>query len=292
MRRRPRARSRWLIIGTAVAAVLGGSTSVAVAADPITYVALGDSSAAGPLIPNQDPQLLCLRSDHNFPQIVAARLGARLTDVTCSGATTADLAGKRFGVIPAQFDALTADTDLVTLSMGANDMDLGTAVLSCVNLLPPPVGLSCAKRFTAGGTDQLRARAAATAPKIAAALQEIKRRSPHATVVVTGYGTYTRPGGCWPSVPLHPADADYVQASFGTLSDMLATQAASAAATFVDLRAVTVGHDMCAAPSARFYEPLVPASGGVIYHPNARGMEAFATLIVDAVSDASTDPAP
>ena len=34
---------------------------------------------------------------------------------------------------------------------------------------------------------------------------------------------------------------------------------------------------MCAAPSVRFYEPLVPASGGVIHHPNARGM------VVDAV---------
>lgn len=289
MRRRPRA--RWLIIGmAAAAAVLAGSTTVAAAAAPLDYVALGDSSAAGPLIPTQDPQLLCLRSDHNFPQVVAARLGARLTDVTCSGATTADLAGKRFGVIPAQFDALTPDTDLVTLSMGANDMDLGTAVLSCVNLLPPPVGPSCAARFTAGGTDQLRARAAATAPKIAAALKEIARRSPHATVVVTGYGTYTRPGGCWPSVPLYPADADYVQASFGALSDMLATQAGAAKATLVDLRAATIGHDMCAAPTERFYEPLVPASGGVIYHPNARGMAAFGALIVDAVASNAADP--
>jgi lysophospholipase L1-like esterase len=262
---------------------LGGSTAAAAGDETLTYVALGDSSAAGPLIPSQDPQLLCLRSDHNFPQVVAARLGATLTDVTCSGATTADLAGKRFGIIAPQFDALTPDTDLVTLSMGANDMDLGTAVLSCVNLAPPPLGLSCAKRFTAGGTDELKARATATAPKIAAALQEIARRSPRAAVLVTGYGTYTRPGGCWPSVPLHPADADYVQASFGALSDMLATQAAAVDVPFVELRDATVGHDMCAAPSARFYEPLVPASGGVIYHPNARGMAAFADLVLDAV---------
>ena len=45
---------------------------------------------------------------------------------------------------------------------------------------------------------------------------------------------------------------------------MLAMQAAAAGAAFVDLRHATVGHDMCAAPSVRFYEPLVPASGGVI----------------------------
>ncbi|MGI5129295.1 SGNH/GDSL hydrolase family protein [Pseudonocardia sp. CA-107938] len=282
-----RPRHRWLITAALTVAVLGGLTAGAAAEEPLHYVALGDSSAAGPLIPNQDPNLACLRSDRNFPQVVADRLGARLTDVTCSGATTDDLAGRRFGFIPPQFDALTPDTDLVTLSMGANDMELGTAIPTCVNLLPPPAGLSCAQRFTAGGKDELKARATATAPKIAAALAEIQRRSPHATVIVTGYGTYTRPGGCWPSVPLYPADADYVQASFGALSDMLRSQSAAAGVTFVDLRDATVGHDMCAAATTRYYEPLVPTNGGVIYHPNARGMAAIAGLVVAAVPTAA-----
>jgi hypothetical protein len=40
---------------------------------------------------------------------------------------------------------------------------------------------------------------------------------------------------------------------------------------------------MCAAPCARFFEPLIPASRGVLYHPNARGMAAFADLVLDAV---------
>jgi hypothetical protein len=52
---------------------------------------------------------------------------------------------------------------------------------------------------------------------------------------------------------------------------MPATQAAAAGAAFVDLRDATVGHDMCASPSERFYEPLVPATGGV------------ADLVLDAV---------
>jgi hypothetical protein len=68
--------------------------------------------------------------------------------------------------------------------------------------------------------------------------------------------------------------------------DMLATQSAVARVPFVDLRDATVGHDMCAAPSARFYEPLVPASGDVIYHPDARGMAAIAGLVLDAVPGA------
>lgn len=267
----------------AAATVIVGSDAFAAPADPVVYVALGDSSAAGPLIVSQDPNLLCLRSDRNFPQVIADELGARLTDVTCSGATTDDLAEPRFGIIPPQFDALTPDTDLVTLSMGANDIELGTVVLSCVNLTPPPVGLSCKDRLTADGTDEMRSRIAATAPKIATALAEIARRSPDATVVVTGYGTYTRPGGCWLSVPLHPEDADYIQATFGALSDMIDAEATKARTTVVDLRGITKGRDMCAAPSQRYYEPLVPASSGVIYHPNARGMAAFGHHILDSV---------
>jgi hypothetical protein len=39
---------------------------------------------------------------------------------------------------------------------------------------------------------------------VAAALQEVHRRSPRADVVVAGYLTYWRPGGCYPADPYHP----------------------------------------------------------------------------------------
>lgn len=71
-------------------------------------MALGDSSAAGPLIPNEI-DATCLRSDRNWPHVPAARLGAALTDVTCSGATTKDRTGRQAGVVAPQFDALRRD---------------------------------------------------------------------------------------------------------------------------------------------------------------------------------------
>src|ERR1051326_4231915 len=59
---------------------------------PGLYVALGDSYTAGPFIPvQQDDPVGCLRSDHNYPHLVAAILGFRLRDVSCSGATTQDM---------------------------------------------------------------------------------------------------------------------------------------------------------------------------------------------------------
>ena len=71
---------------------LGGALSVGTAgASAANWAGLGDSYAAGPLIPNQRLKPLgCLRSDHTFAHLTAAALGRSLADASCSGATTAD----------------------------------------------------------------------------------------------------------------------------------------------------------------------------------------------------------
>ena len=57
-----------------------------------SYVAMGDSFTAGPVIPNQLPEAGgCMRSDHNYPHLVARATAAVLRDASCSGATTRDL---------------------------------------------------------------------------------------------------------------------------------------------------------------------------------------------------------
>lgn len=40
------------------------------------------------------------------------------------------------------------------------------------------------------------------------------------------------------------------------------------------------GHDACAAPARRWVEGEVPASSAFMFHPNAAGMEAQATMLV------------
>src|SRR5215831_3912374 len=97
------------------------------AATPV-YVALGDSYTAGPFIPNQlaDP-IGCLRSDHNYPHRLAFAIGIALRDASCSGATLSKLSrsqGVVGGTNPPQLSRLSADTTLVTLQMGGNDVGL------------------------------------------------------------------------------------------------------------------------------------------------------------------------
>ncbi|MFF3270598.1 SGNH/GDSL hydrolase family protein [Streptomyces chrestomyceticus] len=285
MVRNPR-RAGKVVAAAAALAALGAPVATA---DPVSvrkphYVALGDSSAAGPLIPVQT-HLPCLRSNRNWPAVAAARLGADLTDVTCSGATTKDLAGRQLVLVPPQLDALRRDTDLVTLAVGANDISLGTALPSCVRLHPRSAGLgrTCESVYTAGGRDRLAERITRTAPKITAALGQIHRRSPHAKVYVVSYGTYFQPGGCWPREPIWPGDADYLQNTFDRLHTMLAERAAAGGAGFVDLRTPSARHGVCAAPGERWTEGLLPGSAAAPYHPNGTGMAHAGATVAETI---------
>ncbi|WP_410659421.1 SGNH/GDSL hydrolase family protein [Amycolatopsis sp. lyj-112] len=266
---------------------LAAVAAVTVAAAPVQagqleYVALGDSAAAGPLIPDQDPNLLCLRSDHDYPAIAAASLGAKLADVTCSGAVTADFANRRFGILAPQFDALKPTTGLVSITVGANDSGLFQQALSCINLLPEPAGLSCADRLTAGGKDPLADSVRAWGPKLGEALEEIRARAPRAKILVTGYGTYIRRDGCHPVQPVWARDANYLQSVMNLISSTAREQAQAHGATFVDFASLTVGHDICAAPRDRYLEGLIPAHAAAPLHPNAQGMAVFGAAIAKA----------
>lgn len=258
----------------AVAALATGLLSTqANAANGVDYVALGDSAAAGPLIlPVDWSRPDCARSLANYPRVFAEASGASLTDVTCSGAKTVDFTGKQFGWIPAQFDALGDATELVTVTIGGNDVGLVQAALSCFNAFPEPYGTSCAKRMTADGKDELAEKIAAFVPVWTEAFTGIKAKSPNARVFVVGYGTYLPPGGCPDRIPMWDDDSDYIQASVSKMNDGLALAAVRAGATFVDLEPSTVAHTVCEPAGQRYYEPLIPGNPAAPLHPNAAGM--------------------
>ncbi|MGW2661584.1 SGNH/GDSL hydrolase family protein [Nocardia tengchongensis] len=279
----------------AVAATLATMLMTPVAADAapkeyVEYVALGDSFAAGPLVPAQNgDSASCLQSvDNGYPARLAATLGVRnFRNVTCSGAKAQDFdkAGPSWGrgATP-QYDALSANTDLVTLTIGANDAGLFQDLIGCLNPVPQNTTRACVDRFTGGGGDQLADKVDAAAATIGATLDEIARRAPRARIMITSYGEYLRPGGCPDlATPITARDADYLQTTIDRLGDRIAEQAATHGATFVDLRAASIGHDACAAPQDRWIEPLAPAAPAAPFHPNARGGQAFASLIAEAL---------
>ncbi|MFF3560755.1 SGNH/GDSL hydrolase family protein [Streptomyces sp. NPDC002574] len=249
------------------------------------YVALGDSYTSGPLIPTQ-VDVNCARSNHNYPSLVADRLrGADLTDVSCGGATTAEMWQPQ-GTNPPQLDALSRRTSLVTVQIGGNDVGFGSIIRTCAGAaLGDPTGNPCQRYYSSGGSDQLSAAIDATAPKIDAVLGAVHRRAPHARVVVVGYPDLLPDSGvgCRPAVPFADGDFAYLRDTEKRLNAMLARRAKAARATYVDTYTPTVGHDMCTAPGVRWIEPLTPASPAAPAHPNALGEKAMAAAVLEGL---------
>lgn len=273
------------LLATATAG-LGVVTPTAVGAQtpPTSYVALGDSFTSGPLIPNQSLEPLgCMRSDRNYPHLIASATGTQaFRDVSCSGADTDDLYSEHGvwpGPNPPQLNALDANTRVVTMGMGGNDIGFGNIIDSCASTLP--FGSPCRNRFVVNGVDELSGRIANTAPKIAAAIDAIRARSPQARVLVVGYPAIVPESGsgCWPSVPMAWNDVPYLRAKTKELNAMLAAQAAARGATYVDTYTPSIGRDACASAGTRWVEPLVPGNAAAPFHPNARGMQGMATAV-------------
>jgi lysophospholipase L1-like esterase len=292
-----RGRDGWWRVAAAGAAGLGlavggGWGTAGRAAAVQTYVALGDSYTAGPLIPLQQPNPLgCLRSDHDYPSVIAAALGvSTFRDASCSGATTDNMTAPQNvtpGPNPPQFDRLDAQTQLVTVGIGGNDIGFEQIAATCATA--SPAGTPCHDHYVVNGDDQLSDRIVATAPKVAAVLQGIHARSPIAEVVVVDYlAILPKTGfGCWPQVPFAYGDVPYLRAKEHQLNAMLAQQAAANGARFVDAYTFSIGHDACDPPCLRWVEPAAPSSPAAPLHPNAVGMQATADAVLGAPPPAS-----
>jgi lysophospholipase L1-like esterase len=273
-----------LALAVVALAVLAFAATAARAAN---YVALGDSYAAGPLIPNPVLPLGCLKSDHNYPHVAAPSIGLTLRDASCSGATTTDMTNPQNvepdGPNPPQFNSLDASTTVVSLTIGGNDIGFSEVVESCITY--NPFSSPCKNKYASGGKDQLAERIEATAPKVAAVLQGIHSRSPAAKIYLVNYpAIFPETGnGCWPQMPISFSDAPYLRATEQRLNSMLATQAAANGATLVSWYGASIGHDACKGTSTRWVEPLVPGTLAAPIHPNKAGMTGGAAALVAAV---------
>ncbi|EFV92372.1 GDSL family lipase [Dietzia cinnamea P4] len=158
------------------------------------YVALGDSYAAlGDSTEPADGPVGCGQSLANYPnQLDANPAVGELTDASCGGAVTRDLfEPQRDGVAP-QLEALDEDTDLVTLSIGGNDVGFGT-IVECITTGAPGSPRDCESEL--GVTvSNLIADVYGEGGAVDDIYAEIAERSPDVTVIATQY------------LPLMPAD--------------------------------------------------------------------------------------
>jgi hypothetical protein len=271
------------------AASLSGSSAAGPYSGP--FVALGDSFAAGDLIPASPSGAPagCLRSSHDYGADAAAALGITFINATCTGATIADMTRPQsvlLGTNPPQLSFLAADDSVVTLTIGGDDIGFLGILETCATLsLTDPFGHPCQQHYAAGGTDRLLAAIGATAPKVAAVLQQIHVRAPQARVLLVGYPDIlpSTGDGCWPLVPFAFGDVPYLRDIELAVDQMLAGAAAANGATFVDTYTPTTGHDACQAAGVKDVEGLVPTSPAYPFHPNQRGQQVMADQVLAAL---------
>lgn len=237
------------------------------------YVALGSSYAAGPGLPPFETAAprRCTRSIHNYAHQLAARRGLALTDATCSGATSAAVL-EPWKDVPAQIDAVDADTRLVTLTIGGNDVSyIGTLMaLSCQmtgQSVPPCWSVTWPEEADfVRMEDGLR--------RIA---DQVRARAPSALLVFVDYATVLPATGACAATPL-PADA--VTRSRAIADRLAATTARVATekeAMLIRAGALSRDHGACADDPWMVGYPAGP--GGAPYHPNLAGMSAVATAL-------------
>ncbi|MEU6587342.1 SGNH/GDSL hydrolase family protein [Nocardia sp. NPDC046763] len=277
-------------LSTVAIVVAGTLVSIAPAtADAGTkYVALGDSYAAGVGISNILDKT-CSRSDRNYAHLFAAARGYSLTDVTCGGATTDS-------VTSTQLSAVTADTNLVTLGVGGNDIGFTDIVKDCVMAGTLGTGsgtgsavlqnlgtgiasgsaealLGCKNKYDASMPTRLSQASA----KVAKLVSDIKARAPQARVVLVGYPHILPDNAalCAGRQPVLPADVDWARDTVvGGLNTMLRSQAGT---EYFSTYEIYTGHDVCEAIPDRWVNGTSVDNGeGAQFHPNQYGHAATA----------------
>ncbi|KRD43870.1 triacylglycerol lipase [Cellulomonas sp. Root930] len=258
------ARSAVLAVIAALALV-GSAGSVAsaapTAASRVVYDALGDSYASGYGVP---PYAECGRSQSAYAVQLDGRQRLRLDDfVACAGATTTSL------VTGGQLAALDADTDLVTLTIGGNDIGWSSAVTACLG----GTDAQCAGTVALVGartTSQLPALLDTVYAEVAAA-------APNAHVLVTGYPRLFSPEyGAY--LAASSAELGVLNAAADTLDAVIAAAADRAGFQFVDVRTRFDGH------GANSPDPWIlgPSDPGA-FHPTVEGYEAYTAAVNSAL---------
>jgi len=269
----------------ATMAVVGPAAGAGAA---VKYVALGDSySAASGVLPlDTSAPLECLRSSLNYPHVLAEKLGAELTDVTCGAAETSHFSASQYPAVAPQLDALGQDTDLVTMTIGGNDSGVFIgAILSCgsLGLVSLGQGSPCHDTFGSQFEDTIKG---TTYPSLVEALNAVRDRAPKARVAILSY-PWIMPevDGCYPQMPVAKGDVPYLRSLQRTLNDAIRRAAQETGSIFVNLNGVSNGHDACQAAGTRWIEPVLLGTNRVIVHPNALGESQMAEQTFKALAD-------
>jgi lysophospholipase L1-like esterase len=276
----------------------GGPAAIASPATPSitagdSYVALGSSFAANG--PTDVYDVECGRSSYNYAHLAARALQLDLTDVTCSGATLANLVDTpqssyfSSNVRPPQLASIGPDTKLVTVTGGGNDVNnaLSLMIDSCKSDPTPLEGISISRicSLTVDRAANQTALDGITA-KMTKTIQAIKQKAPQARVIIVDYLTVMPDSGetCAPRMPLPREQVRYYSDLARQLAQATKKAAQRGGAEIIRASAESQSHHVCSAvPWVTGWEFGKNAGDTAPYHPNGLGQAAIAELLVEQI---------
>ncbi|MFD3444745.1 SGNH/GDSL hydrolase family protein [Microbacteriaceae bacterium 4G12] len=242
--------------------------------DGIAYVALGDSYASGQGGGDYSDGR-CLRSSAGYPALLDAEPGINLVaDASCSGDTIADLLSEQLG-------ALSADTELVTITIGGND--LGAIRVAAVCSVSPS-SADCRTMLTAALT--LLEPGGELEQRLLATFARVRAEAPNARIIATGYpdlfeGTAFGTGSFATGADNESLIATLQGATRSLNADIeaavLAERRAGSDIAYADVTGAFAGHGVGSA------DEWILSTGPDVFHPEAVGYVAYADAIRGAL---------
>lgn len=253
-----------LVAALVAALALAGAAS---ASPADRYVALGDSYSSGVGAGDYtDESGDCDRSPHAYSALYATAVApASYVSVACSGATTGD-------VDATQLSALSADTSLVSITIGGNDVGFSDIMTTCVLY---------GESDCIAAVDSAEASARANLPGwLDTTYSGITTHAPNARVVVLGYPVFydLSVSGC---IGLSDASRAKIDEGIGLVDGIIADRAGAHGFAYGDVTPNFAGHQICDGDS--WLHSLNWLDIGESYHPTAAGQAdgyypAFAAL--------------
>ncbi|MEY8210149.1 SGNH/GDSL hydrolase family protein [Corynebacterium sp. MNWGS58] len=277
--------------GEAVDSQASTSTAAAIT----TYVALGDSFAsmgsredggAGDDDARGAEAAFCRRSQDNYPRALSELLNVEsVVDRSCQGAIIDNLSGQRAAgdiEIPAQMQAfgeVDAPVDLVTLTIGGNDIGFGEMVWCAQNAMQTHEPSNCSAYLDRKVAHETKV----VEDRLDQVFQEIRTRAPQARIVATGYLPLLGVADdCAEIAAISGTDRAWLQSVTHQLNQAAANAAQRRGAEFV-LPAHVDKHTVCAEPEQRWVDLTGAETGSYPFHPTAAGQRAMAEAIRDQV---------
>lgn len=257
-------------------------------------VALGSSFAAGPGIEPYD-DVAAMRSSNNYAHHLARCLDAQLVDLTVSGATTANVvdtpqqSAMGTSEFAPQLADLPANADVVTVTVGGNDLQFAGSML-CTALLredpDSPLLDMMGTTFPDGIPEVSEAVVAEATQGLIRVVDGVRAKAPRARVVLVDYVSVLEAGISAPeTTPFTAAELPKLLSLQNGVARVFADAAAQRDVDLLVASELSRGHSLGSPdPWVQPYDSALENIAGS-FHPNEAAMMAIADALARLLTD-------